>query len=105
MPREPRMHKAVPSAFAASTIFRASRRNSSSQRETNVDGPAMLHGGVESPPTVGRKVGTQTEARSVPRNRQVSISLFHGNVRGRMNPARWRNQATKSLMTRAQVTG
>src|SRR5205823_10912549 len=31
--------------------------------------------------------------------------LFHGNVRGRMNPARRRNPATKSLMTRAQVTG
>src|SRR5436309_4394274 len=40
-----------------------------------------------------------------PRNRQVSISLFHGTVRGRMNPARWRNPATKSLMNRAQVTG
>src|SRR5207247_10040921 len=98
MATEPGIRKAVPSAFAASTIFRASRRNSSSPRETNFDGSAMLHGGLERPPTVGRKVGTQTEARSVPRNRQVSISLFHGNVRGPMNPDRQRNQEEQRLM-------
>src|SRR5437667_651757 len=105
MASEPSIRKAVPSAFAASTIFRASRRNSSSPRETNFDGSAMLHGGLERPPTVGRKVGTQTEARSVPRNRQVSISLFHGNVRGGMTPAGRRHPATQRLMARAQVTG